>query len=236
MKLFKYEVPCIECSTDKIFWLEDGAPLVCPVDPAHTLVTDETVILKKVNDSPIFSQTDKMEVIAESRPPGHYTVFTSCGDGTGIGDGKDLQWNFANTDDEVTSEIPGYREKNIHVYFNEDIYIKEGAVYFQNAPFGCFVKMFVVCPAGGYYRDRNGAIQMAAVDTEVFCFVPKHFICGSCPQGDELNTEGCTRDPIPKGYYFKFEVYTPDTDNISTGHITLEIYRPRTILFPGESL
>jgi len=196
---------------------------------------------------------------SDSRPKDHITSFASRGDSlTNIGDGKQFAWDFNNSDDLVTDSIStaipiGYKRKRIEVGFSEKIYIKEGTLYFHSAPKGCYVDFYVICKAGAYYKDPNGVIPASALgisnsldkftqatsDTIITHYVNNHYLQGDAPMGDELNTEGATESSLPTqqvGYKLWIEVTTPNTDLTSNGCLEVELYRPRTILLPGEAL
>jgi hypothetical protein len=197
-------------------------------------------------------------VRSDSRPRGFTTNFISKGDTpTTIGDGKTTQWDFSNSDDIVTDSLTkpipnGFKRKRIEIGFSEKIYIKEGTLYFFNSPKGQYMDMYVVCKQGAYYEDPNGSIPSAALglpagtmftqaaqNTPVTHYVKSHFMQGSCPMGDELNTEGASESSLPtasQGYVIWIEITTPDSDTESNGSVEMEIYRKRTILLPGESI
>jgi len=171
----------------------------------------------------------KTIVRAESRPLDCTTVFTCIGDSdNNIGDGKELSWDFSNTEDEVPAPA-GYRRKRLEFKFLDPVHIKEGAVYFYGAQKGSYVDFYIVCPAGNYYYDNNGNPQYATEDTIISHYVIHHMICGDCPMGDELNTESCSTE-IPNTYKFWIDITVPDTDNSSYGHVSLELYRRRTVI------
>lgn len=191
-------------------------------------------------------------VRSDSRPKNYITNFTMCGDATdGIGDGKIIKWDFSNSDDDISAPS-GYKRKRIELGFSEKVYIKEGTVYFFDTPKGAYLDMKLVCKTGGYYADPNGVIPGSALgldadktytqatsDTPVVHYVNHHFIQGSVPMGDELNTEGASEEGLPPqqyNYVVWVEITTPDTDSTSNGYAELELYRPRTVLLPGESV
>jgi len=64
----------------------------------------------------------------------------------------------------------------------------------------------------------------------------KHRMFGSCPMGDELNAEGASLYPIPVGWHVCGLIITPESDNISKGYASLEMYRCHTMLLPGQTL
>lgn len=197
-------------------------------------------------------------VRADSRPRDYTINFVSRGDSlTSIGDGKILFWDFSNANDLVTDSLTttipvNMKRKRIPIGFSESVYIKEGTIYFFDCPKGQYLDLYVVCKSGGYYKDPNGTIPgsalgllgedfytLAVVDTPIIHYVNYHHMQGSCPMGDELNTEGATESSLPtqqNGYQIWLEVTTPSTDVISNGVVEIEIYRERTILLPGESL
>jgi len=184
----------------------------------------------------------KSLIRADSRPKQATTNFTMRGDSdTNIGDGKILTWDFSNSDDIVTDSVStpipeGYKRKRLVIKFVDEIWIKEGTLYWENAPFGCYIDFFIVCPAGQYYYDRNGNPQLATIDTPIIHYVNQHRIFGNCYIGDELNTEGAQEDPLPNTYELWIEITTLDSDTTSRGNAELEIYRARTRLLPNESI
>lgn len=181
---------------------------------------------------------DNKEIVrADSRPSGTNTYFTCSGDNATIGGGKKLFWDFSNSDDDVSVGVPiGFKRKAIDISFSENVYMKEGSFYFFDALKGSYGSMLVICPVGNYYYDHNGIPQLAAEDVPLVRFVNEHFFTGSCPMGDELNTEGAQENPIPPNYKLRIEITVSDTDNLSYGWVSLELYRARTILLPGESV
>lgn len=207
-----------EATLSGIVVSHDGEPLVESTGP------------KAVDDRPI--------VRADSRPISYQTMFTMAGDDEAIGDGKSICWDFSNDDDLVTASgvVPdGYKLKRIQISFCDGIYIKEGTIYFFDALKESYINFSVVCPNGQYYYDRNKNPVQATEDTVVIRYINRHYFSGSCPMGDELNTEGCSEDPLPQNYQVWIEVYVPESDDSSHGHGELELYRLRTYLYPGEA-
>lgn len=186
------------------------------------------------NDQPL-SADGKQLVRADSRPIGTTTYFTSRGDNVAIGDGNQMRWDFSNSDNDMSSPPSGWKGKIIDITFADEVWLKEGTVYFHSALPGSYIHLMIVCPNQGFYLDRSGAIQQASGDTIINRYVNSHFICGDCPMGDELNTEGSSNG-IPAGYIFRTQIMVPDTDSSSHGNIEMELYRKRTYLLPGESL
>ena len=177
-------------------------------------------------------------VRSDSRPIGYSTMFTMAGDtASGIGDGKEIVWDFSNDDDLTASGIApdGYKMKRMEITFLDPVYIKEGCIYFHNAKKGSYATFAVVCPEGQYYTERDGSPTMASGDTYITKYVNRHYFYGTCAMGDELNTESATENALPSNYKLWVDVVVPDTDNDSYGYGELEIYRSRTCLLPGEA-
>jgi len=208
-----------------IFWIANAVS-------GQDIQDFETNFKSKANKliNPV-AEDGKIYVRAETRPIECTTVFTTVGDSaSNIGDGKDLAWDFSTDDDIITDGVPqGYKRKRIEFRFLDDVYIKDGAIYFFNALKGSYVDLKVVCPAGQYYRDNNGIPHLATQDTVVAHYVKKHRIQGDCPMGDELNSE-TTSSAIPPNYKFWLEVTVPESDNLSNGWVEIELYRKRTVI------
>jgi len=191
-------------------------------------------------------------VRADSRPLDSEMYFTMCGDSTGIGDGTAFVWDFSNSDNDFENELwipPGFKAKHLAVTFNCPVWLKDGTMYFFDAPWGQHISMFVGIPAGSYYPNKAGTIpgsmlgqtdgKMYAYTTEDIpyqSYVMKHRMYGSCPMGDELNAEGAAMSPIPPGWRVCALIVTPEDDVTSKGFASLEMYRCHTMLLPGETL
>lgn len=214
--------------------------------------------IKKVPQKTDRSIDNRQIVRADSRPRGHMTCFTCRGDSlTAIGDGTTMAWDFSNADnivtDSITKPIPAnHKRKRLEIGFSEKIYIKEGTLYFHNAPKGQYLDFWVICKTGGVYDDPNGTIPGSAIgldpdrmytqaqtDTVVTHYVNQQYMQGSCPMGDELNTEGASEAGLPtqmSKYVLWCEITTPTTDITSNGYASIELYRPRSVLLPNEDL
>lgn len=235
--LYKYRVYCDTESQYVTTWME-AELTVCPNNNTHTITSGSITIIDQQLDKGPAMADGRPIVRAESRPLQHMTMFTMTGDTvSGIGDGQEMYWDFANNDDLVASGIApdGYKMKRIKVSFLDPIYIKEGTNYFFDALKRSYICFSVICPNGQYYYNRTNDLTLATEDTRVLHYVNNHFFSGSCPMGDELNTESCTENPLPNNYELWIEVIVPDADNSSYGYGELEIFRTRTCLFPGES-
>ena len=191
-------------------------------------------------------------VRADTRPMDSETFFTSAGDDVAIGDGTHLQWDFSDSTADVYngSEIPdGMKAKQIIMTFNCPVYLKDGALYFFDAPWDCYLEMDIMVPSGGYYPNPAGAIPAAALGisgNDMYAqasgnvlyqrYVNRHHIYGDCPMGDELNAEGCAVEALPVGWYLRGLIITPESDNISKGYASVEMYRCHTNLLPGQTV
>jgi hypothetical protein len=167
-------------------------------------------------------------------------------------------WDFSNDDDiydpdtvENGPTVPsGMVAKIMHAKFAEEVYVKDGTIYFLDATFGSYLSMYITVPSGSYYPNPSGTIpdymlglpsndkMYAQANGEVLysCYVNKQYMIGDCPMGDELNAEASSVSAIPTGWYITGIVYTT-TDNTSfKGHGTLEMYRRSTAVLPGGAL
>lgn len=197
-------------------------------------------------------------VRADTRPLDTQTYFTMAGDtASGIGNGVELRWDFSDPENYPTSsgtlscghQVPeGYKAIVVDLTFMDPVFPKDGAIYFFDAPWGCRCDMCITAPLGSYYPNIHGSIpasalglpgtQMysyAATDTNIAKYINRQFIYGTCPMGDELNAEGCTVDGIPVGWIIRGIITTPNSDNVSKGFASFEMYRHRTVLLTGDT-
>jgi hypothetical protein len=194
-------------------------------------IADGIDIIRRIISRNPKSEDGKDIVRAESRPLGCTTVFVGQADtDIAIGAGEILAWDFSNEDNEITMPSgSNERRKRLEFKFIDDVYVKEGTTYFFNKLKGSYLDFYVACPAGQYYYDNDGNPHLATEDTIVSHYVIHCMMQGSCPMGDELNTESCS-SKIPNNYKFWIDITVPDNDNISNGHINLEMYRERTVI------
>ena len=241
----------------------DKNETVCDIWFKEQLSYDEyTVILTNIisahDGKPLpFDEAPKMDdgrpvVRADTRPLETQTYFTMGGDSTSIiGDGIQLIWDFSNDDDSYDGpEVPsGYKAKQILCSFCCPVYLKDGSIYFFNAPWGQYMNMDIIVPHGSYYPHPDGSIPASALglpgtktytqasENVVFqTYVQKHRVYGDCPMGDELNAEGAAVDPLPVGWYLRGLIMTPDSDVLSKGFASMEMYRCHTVLLPGQTM
>lgn len=189
---------------------------------------------------------------SDTRPLHSQTIFTMQGDSVdGIGDGKELRWDFSNDDDNYTGpEVPsGHKCKKIDITFQCPVHTKDGCIYFFDAPWGAYIEMAIWVPNGMYYPNPQGPIPASALglpgkkmyaqasgDTMFQRYVNKHYIYGSCPMGDELNAEGSSVEAIPVGWYMRGLIVTPNSDSVSKGYASIEMHRCHSNLLPGQTI
>jgi hypothetical protein len=194
----------------------------------------------------------RMIVRADTRPLNTETYFTSCGDSTAIGDGTALIWDFSDSTSDiyVGPEVPtGYKCKRVDLTFICPLYPKDGAVYFFDAPWGCYISLDIVVPPGNYYPNPAGSIPASSLglsgdlmyayassDVIIQRYVNRHYIYGDCPMGDELNAEGAAVNAIPVGWILRGYVFVPEEDNLCKGFASFETYRCHTTILPGQTV
>lgn len=191
-------------------------------------------------------------VRADSRPLDMETYFTMAGDSTSnIGDGIEMVWDFSNNDYAYEGpEVPsGFKAKKLAMKFHCPVHLKDGTIYFFDAPWGSYISMFIGVPADSYYPNPAGTIPASALGlpgTTMYAYtsvgiayqkyVNKHHMFGNCPMGDELNAEGAAVNAVPIGWHVCGLIVTPTSDNVSKGYGSLEMYRCHTMLLPGMTV
>ena len=192
-------------------------------------------------------------VRSDTRPIGTQTYFSCRGDSaTGIGDGESLKWDFSDSTSNIYTgpEVPsGYKAKEYLLSFNCPVYLKDGSIYFFDAPWGQVMHMDIVVPDNAYYPNPAGVIPASSLglpgngkysqadgNTIYQSYVHSHYVYGDCPMGDELNAEGCAVDALPIGWFLRGLIITPESDNISKGYASMEMYRCHSTILPGQTL
>jgi len=195
-------------------------------------------------------------VRSDTRPLGTQTYFTCTGDAgyDDIGEGFGWLWDFSNDANAYNQDsvengptiASGYKAKLIHQSFNDEVYLKDGAVYFIDATFGSYLSMYVTVPSGNFYPNVSGTYTAASLglpgidmyayatnDVFYVTYVNKHFMLGDCCMGDELNAEASSVSSVPAGWYFSGLVVTTEDNDSLKGHGCLELYRRSTAILPG---
>lgn len=198
------------------------------------------------------TQTDplgKWIVRSESKISGFDIVFTGAGDKMDgdmeIGGGTPFVFDFSDANQLVTAPV-GFKRVRVDWQFNDSVYIKEGTIYFYNMPKGSYVNMLIVCPAGYPYGykvhgrpvEDYDKLQYAVAteDTVVNRWVLNYRMEGSCPMGDEFNTESAADSSAPLHYIWRAEITIPEITNWEEchGHWSIELYRPSSVYFPAS--
>jgi len=196
----------------------------------NDIVEYETNYISGADKTFLENKLGKLQIISSSRPPDTTTCFTTKGDIVGeIGGGQSTFWDFSNTDNDITAPT-GYKRKKIHITFIDNIWIKEGSFYFNDAKKGSYMNINIVCPNGAYYLKNDKTPALATADTLIYKYVKDHLLFGTCNFGDELNTEDAQETATPPGYIIEIEITVPDTDTDSYGYVEIELYRKRTTI------
>jgi len=246
MDLYKYRVYCETESVWVETWAEEPV-LVCPNNNGHTVTSGSITITEQNLDMGPQMADGRPLVRADTRPLETETYFTMAGDTvSGVGDGLPMTWNM-DDDDDWEDIGDGMTRKIFKLTFNHEIYLKDGAIYFFNAPWGAWVDFYIAVPAGGYYPNQYGSIpasalgqpgdgmwEYAATDVLYQCYVNRHYMHGDCPMGDELNAEGAAINGLPVGWYLMGHIHAPATASGTgfKGYASIECYRERTIVLP----
>jgi len=206
-------------------------------NPGSYYTTSQAVRI--ITNIPLISPMDdegRQFLRAESRPLSCTTFFTTAGDDTGIGDGTRLEWDasidtagywYTNDDDD---KVPiGMKRHSVFLQFKDSIWMKEGAIYYQDVSKGSFLDMCVQCPHmlvfmynGQLYVNITG--DWLTVDH----YLNRHPIQGSVPMGDELNTETCSQE-LSAYLRYRLCITVPEDDVTSYGYMEIEVYRKRTV-------
>lgn len=204
-------------------------------------------LIRKIQRPTETDELGRWVVRADSRKSGYDVAFCGQGDDlqTGrIGEGTPFLWDFSAPAQDprwVTSEtdptIPnGYKRQKIRWFFSDWVFVKEGTLYFFNAPKGTYLNFRVIAPPNTFFTrkkldDHQNAILNIFPSGDQFVpflhWVINYYIEGSAPMGDELNTESAADNPAYPGLIWECELTAPDVNNISEfhGHFSLEVYR-----------
>ena len=196
-------------------------------------------------------------VRSDTRPLNTQTYFSMAGDASLdstaniICGGKSMRWDFSNDEDSYEGpEVPsGFKAKEIKMNFICPVYLKDGTIYFFDAPWGSYARMDIMAPTGSYYPNPAGSIPASALglesnrmfayateDTVVQRYIGLHYMYGSCPMGDEMNAEGAAVEALPIGWYVRGLIVVPENDTTFKGFASLEMYRCHSTILPGETI
>lgn len=148
------------------------------------------------------NETGLERLYGSPRPEGTSTYFCGQGDDVGVspavvGGGQEIFVDMTTSD----------TTKTIYLDFAEDIYPKDGLVFFKDAPMGAKVDVFINHPLAG----------------NVGFFVKNLRIYGDCNIGIGLNSEDVGL--MPQGVQLAVKVYNGDTASNFKVWGLFEIYR-----------
>jgi hypothetical protein len=249
--IYNFKVYCETESKWVTGWYEDEIDF-CPNNVDHTVTAGSVAITEQLIEEGPKMNDGRPLVRADTRPLDTETYFTMTGDTTsGVGDGLAMVWDMDNDDDWVDNG-DGSKKKVFNITFTNEIFLKDGTIYFFNAPWGAFVEFYITVPSGEYYPNEYGAIPASALglpgddmyaqatsgDVLYQCYVNKHRMYGDCPMGDELNAEGAAINGLPIGWYLTGHIHAPATASGTgfKGYASIECYRAKTIVLPGDPL
>lgn len=240
-----------ETNKYKIFAFEDCVEFACELWKNTSVIKGIDVAQNNIdlaefesNYKPICNlplspkDTDgRIFVRAESRPLGTNTNFAIAGD-TESEIGGDTKWlfDFSNNDNDVSNPPSGYKQKKLEFTFIDNVWLKEGTLYWENMPFGSFMELGFAVPNNGYYYANEGEYEgqlkqnLTGNNLMVHRFAQSPMM-GNCPMGDELNTEASSDSPVIPGTIGTILITVPDSVP-SNAHcaVQIELYRERTII------
>lgn len=187
-----------------------------------------------------FLQEDGTEKLYTTpRQEGTYLYFTGEGDdiiGSTIGGGTSFT---------IDNSVSLTTLNSISFGFIDDIFIKDGLIFWENAAFGDWMTLEVYLPANTYWKTPHstgnfdlvdgsyianatwsGEYLMLGADYTVNRFVNKVPLMGSNPMGTLL--ESSDVDKVAKELKFRASVGTPTSSPIKCAFI-IEMYRKSTV-------
>ena len=191
-------------------------------------------VLKGVNDQ--LTRDGKKIITSSDRPADHYRVITGYGDNLAtatIGEGPELVFS-----------VPANVESVLDVQFLDNVYLKDGAIIFQNAALDSKLTIETIVPAGIPFpaasgngnTDFNGTAFVPnttntgkywtlGTETRVHRFVNGLHILGT---GRE---EVTSPEPvlIPTPYITRFRLKNASTVDVLQAVVNMGLYRKSTI-------
>jgi hypothetical protein len=211
--------------------------------------SDGIDVIRRIETKTQRDQLGRWIVRSDSRRKNYDTVFIGCGDDIAnnkIGGGPEFRFDFSapESDPRWIPAPEGFKRQRIDWRFIDTTYIKEGVVYFFNAPKGSYLDFRFLIPNGyPFFKKHVNPINdepywdqdltFTTKDTVIGEWVIKHWVEGSCPMGDYLNTEAAHENPSPSFVTYRFEVTAPISTEIEQfhGHFSVELYRGRTLIW-----
>lgn len=205
-------------------------------------------LIRKIQRPTEVDSLGRWVVRQDSRKKHYEIIFTGRGDRENpkaYGEGTWFKYDFSapSSDPRWIQGPEGYKVQRIEWRFLDGVLLKEGALYYYNMPKGSYINFYLIFPAGAWFYnkiiDSNFDVSRTPVqlseDTVASRWVNYYPIEGTCPMGDELNTESAQDTPSPNYARWFAEVVVPEVEGWEQahGHWTLEIYRYSTI-YRGE--
>jgi hypothetical protein len=202
--------------------------------------------IRKVASPMQVDQQGRAIVRTDSKRVDYEVVFCGVGDdtnGTAIGTGQPLRWDFSDTNANFVDAPTGFKRIQLNWSFCDPTYTKSGSLYFYDAPKGAYLDFFHVFPMGLPFLPRYinpqsydvefGNYEFAPGQKVIGHWVSKHWVEGTCPMGDHLDTESAHSNAAPAFVQYRCEITVPEINGweLFHGHIILEIYRGRSIIF-----
>jgi len=240
-------------SSDLLEMITQGPAKYQLNDGANDLTMSEAVdLIRRIESKTQCDQLGRWIVRADSRRKNYDTVFLGCGDNIEaqtIGGGSEFRFDLSlpETDSRWVEAPEGFARQRIDWRFIDTTYIKEGTVYFFNMPKGSYINFKFLIPKGyPFFKKRvnpvtadpywEETLTFCTEDTIIGNWVDHHWVEGSCPMGDFLNTEAAHENPSPTYVIYRFEVTVPKVEGWeqSHGHYSIELYRGRTVKWPED--
>lgn len=216
-------------------------------DGARDLSKSEAIdLIRKIQRPTEVDNLGRWVVRSDSRKTDWDAIFQGCGDNleTGeVGGGIPFTFDFSVSSDDPrwdNEHAPtGYKMQTIDWRFCDFVYIKEGTLFYYNAPRGSYMNFSVIAPPGTSYVEKFSNPDLTVSKktlltntnwVEFIRWLVHYSFEGSAPMGDELNTESASDNASPSFFVWRAQVCIPDVPGYEQahGHWALEMYRIST--------
>lgn len=126
-----------------------------------------------MGDTARHTEDGLVKVYPSCRPHGTTSYFAGAGDDNilGVGNGARLLFKLSAAD----------ISKSVDIYFNEDVYVKDGYMITRGAPFGAYVDVHIVHPTSGIVCTFGAKVPVLGdgwfpLDTEDRALLPAGMI------------------------------------------------------------
>lgn len=233
-------------SEDLILALVQGTDKYQVNDGSKDLTLSEGIeLIRKIQRPTEVDELGRWVVRADSRKAGWDTVFQGAGDNmitNEVGGGTPFTFDFSAPVDDLRwhneSAPQGYKRQIIDWQFCDQLYVKEGAVYYYNLPKGTVMNASILSPPGTYIENKSyNPEDLSVVRSygynpgpnyiQFVHWVINYQLEGSAPLGNELNTESAAEVPAQPWFVFRNIIDVPEVPGWEQahGHWSLEIYR-----------